>query len=81
MKKIILSLLLTTSFYSHADEIVYGALTVKTGVFDIGLSEFDVSAYQLGLSGASSSSNIVFSISAASGTVDDVAGYDLDFVA
>ena len=81
IKKIILSLLLTTSFYSHADELVYGALAVETGVFDVGSSEFDVSALQLGLSGAIASSNIVFSISAASGTVDDVAGYDLDFVA
>lgn len=81
MKKIILSLLLTTSFYSHAD-VMYGALAVETGVLDVGSSEFDVTAYQLGFLAAfgnKDSANIVFSTSAASGTVDDVAGYDLDF--
>ena len=78
MKKIILSLLLTTSFYSHAD-VMYGALAVETGVFDVGSSEFDVTAYQLGF--LATSGGIVFSTSAASGTVDDVAGYDLDFAA
>lgn len=78
MKKIILSMMVTTSFYANAD-VFYGALGVETGDIKVDPYEFDVTAYQLGFLAASG--NLVFSSSVASGTVDDVAGYDLDFVA
>jgi len=77
MKKILLSLILITPLYNNAD-VMYGFVGMETGDIGVDSSEYDVTAYELGFIAASG--NLIFSTAAASGTVDDVLGYDLDFV-
>ena len=77
MKKIIFSMLVASSLMTNAD-VRYGAIGLENGDIDVDGDSFDVSAYQLSF--LASSGNIIFSTGLASGTVDDVYGYDLDFV-
>ena len=77
MKKILFSMLIASSLMVHAD-VRYGAFGLENGDIDVDGDGFDVSAYQLSF--LSSSGNVIFSTGVASGTVDDVYGYDLDFV-
>lgn len=77
MKKILFSLVFACSLMVHAD-VRYVSFGLENGDIDVDGDGFDVSAYQLGI--LSSSGNVIFSTGVASGTVDDVFGYDLDFV-
>tara|TARA_B100000787_G_scaffold46511_1_gene33379 strand:+ start:244 stop:789 length:546 start_codon:yes stop_codon:yes gene_type:complete len=77
MKNILFSLLFASSLMVHAD-VSYGSFGLENGDIDVDGDGFDVSAYQFSL--LSSSGNVIFSTGVASGTVDDVYGYDLDFV-
>jgi hypothetical protein len=77
MKKILFSMLIASSLMVHAD-VNYGSLGLETGDISVGSESFDVSAFQLGF--LMSTGNVIFSTGVASGTVDDVYGYDLDFV-
>ena len=77
MKKILFSLLFASSLMIDAD-VSYGYLGYETGDISVESESFDVSAFQLGV--LMSTGNFIFSTGVASGTVDDVYGYDLDFV-
>ena len=77
MKKIFFSMLFASSLMVDAD-VRYGFLGFETGDISVESESFDVSAFQLGF--LMSNGNFIFSTSVASGTVDDVYGYDLDFV-
>lgn len=77
MKKILFSLVFACSLMVHAD-VRYVSFGLENGDIDVDGDGFDVSAYQLSF--LSSSGNVIFSTGVASGTVDDVFGYDLDFV-
>ena len=73
MKKILFSLLVGSSLVTNA-EVRYGSIGLENGDLD----GYDVSAYQLNF--LASSGNLIFSTGVASGTIDDVYGYDVDFV-
>lgn len=70
--------LMICSFGAKAD-VRYAGVSFQSGDIDLDSDSFDVSAY--GVNFLSTSGNILFSTSAASGTVDDFYGYDLDFAA
>lgn len=77
MKKLILSLLIASSFYINAD-VIYGTIGIDTGDINPGADKYDVTVYQLGF--LISSGNIVFSTSAGSGTIKDLfVEDDVDF--
>ena len=77
MKNILFSMLIGSSLMAHAD-VSYVAFGIENGDIDVDGDGFDVSASQLSF--LSSTGNVIFSTGVASGTVDDVYGYDLDFV-
>ena len=77
LKNILFSLLFVSSLMVHAD-VRYGSFGLEDGDIDVDGDGFDVSAYQLSF--LLSSGNVIFSTGVASGTVDDVYGYNLDFV-
>lgn len=64
--------------YNNA-EVIYGALGLENGDIRVAPYEFEITAYQLGFLAAIG--NVVIGSSVASGTVDDVASNDIDFVA
>jgi hypothetical protein len=49
MKKLILSLLIASSFYTNAD-VIYGTIGIDTGDINPGADKYDVTVYQLGFS-------------------------------
>jgi len=76
LQNFLLAGLMICSFGAKAD-VRYAGVSFQSGDIDVDSDSFDVSAY--GVNFLSTSGNILFSTSAASGTVDDVYGYDLDF--
>lgn len=77
MKHLLLTLMVAFSFSANA-EVRYLALGYQTGDIDVDGDTFDVSDISLDFIGTNG--NIIFSTGVGAGTVDDVYGYDLDFV-